>query len=62
MLKKWEIKKNEDEYVIVENEEFKIAIDEFAEIVYGYLCQLCEPSLAPEICAVNPARKTGTDA
>ena len=61
MSKKWEIKSCEISFEKVSAEEFKQIIDEFAELVYGYLCQLSESSLTPEIRSPISAERTGTD-
>lgn len=61
MSKKWEIKSCEIVFAELPIEEFKQIIDEFAELVYDYLCQLSESSLAPEIRSPNMVERTGTD-
>lgn len=61
MSKSWEIKSCEVLFEKVSTEEFKQIIDEFAELVYGYLCQLSESSLEPEIRSLIVAERTGTD-
>jgi hypothetical protein len=61
MSKKWEIKNCENLFEKVSLEEFKQIIDEYAELVYGYLCQLSESSLDPEIRSPISAERTGTD-
>lgn len=61
MPKMSEIKNCEVLFEKVSAEEFKQIIDEFAELVYGYLCQLSESSLEPEIHSPIVVERTGTD-
>ena len=61
MSKKWEIKNCEVVFEQIAAEEFKQIIDEYAELVYGYLCQLSELSLDPEIRSPITVERTGTD-
>jgi hypothetical protein len=53
MRKPWEIDKTEIEYIAVKGDEFSQSLDELAQMVYFYLCQLDEhqilasPTLTP---------------
>ncbi len=62
MKKSWEIKKYEIISMRVEFEEYTQLLEEMAELVYGYLCQLPEKnSLAPETNTALAVGRTGTD-
>ena len=62
MKKSWEVKKYEIISMRVEFEEYNQLLEEMAELVYVYLCQLPEKeSLAPETSTALAVGRTGTD-
>lgn len=57
MKRKWEATQVEDVHSILPSEEYNQILEELAEMVYRYLCQLQEnQSEAPEL-----LQRTGTD-
>ncbi len=62
MKRIWEFTQVEIDHVIVPDEEFNHRLDEWAEIVYGYLCQLSEKQAkASQHSMPEMAGRTGTD-
>lgn len=62
MKKSWDVKDVEIIPMRVSIEEYNQRLDEAAEMVYRYFCQLLEDQvLAPETIADEPAGRTGTD-
>lgn len=63
MKKTWDVKKIEMIPMRVTDEEFGQRLDEMAELVYRYFCQLLENHvLVPEtLIAENSVGRTGTD-
>ncbi len=62
MKKSWEVKKYEIISMRVEFEEYNQLLEEMAELVYVYLCQLPEKeSFAPETNTALAVGRTGTD-
>lgn len=61
MKKSWDIESYEMIPMRVESEEYNQLLDEMAELVYGYLCQLHETTLASEIDVTQVTERTGSD-
>lgn len=63
MKKSWDVKNVEMISMRVESEEYSQWLDELAELVYRYFCQLQEnQTLAPEtLIAEESVGRTGTD-
>ena len=62
MKKKWEAKEVIHDFSTISTEEYNQLLDEWAEIVYGYLCQLSEKKvLVTNNSMPNKAGRTGTD-
>ncbi len=65
MKKTWDVKDFEIIPMRIPTEEYNQLLDETAELVYRYFCQLCEiKNLAPVTDTVNQTheKRTGTDA
>ena len=63
MKKTWDVKEVEIIPMRVTDEEYSQRLDEMAELVYRYFCQLCEYQvLAPEtLITKESVGRTGTD-
>lgn len=61
MEKSWVIEQIEMIPMRVEFEEYNQLLDEMAELVYGYLCQLHETPKASEMDVTQVTERTGSD-
>lgn len=61
MKKSWDIESFEMTPMRVSFEEYNQLLDEMAELVYGYLCQLHETPLASEMDVTTVTERTGSD-
>lgn len=61
MKKSWDIESFEMIPMRVEFEEYNQLLDEMAELVYGYLCQLHETPKASEMDVTTITERTGSD-
>jgi hypothetical protein len=62
MKKKWDVKEIEIIPMRISHEEYERLLDETAELVYRYFCQLQEDqSLAPVTDTAPAVGRTGTD-
>lgn len=61
MKKTWELKKIEIIPMRVPSEEYEQLLDEVAELVYRYICQLQDKTKASEFSMDRTIKRTGTD-
>lgn len=61
MKKSWELEKCEIIPMRVPTEEYEQILDEVAELVYCYICQLQDKTKASEFLMDQPIKRTGTD-
>lgn len=63
MKKTWECSQVEVVHSSISVEEYNQILDEFAEMIYGFLCQLPEnkPEWFPNFQAPYEQKRTGTD-
>lgn len=61
MKKTWELDSYEIIPMRVPTEEYEQLLDEFAELVYCYICQLQDKTKASEFLMDQTIKRTGTD-